>query len=80
MQLLILLIVNPEVDWIPGILSVFKVGVFVTPTVCELFWTEIWPLSKFDISFNTFAKTKSSDKKSEIFETFSFLHRYYFSI
>jgi hypothetical protein len=37
-QLLILLIVNPEVDWIPGILNVFKVGVFVTTTVCELFW------------------------------------------
>jgi hypothetical protein len=38
-QLIILLIVNPEVDWIPGILNVFKVGVFVTATVCELFWT-----------------------------------------
>jgi hypothetical protein len=33
-----------------------------------------------DISFNTFAKTKSSDKKSGISGTFSFLHRYYFSI
>ena len=40
-ELLILLIVNPEVDWIPGILNVFKVGVFVTATVCELFWAEI---------------------------------------
>jgi hypothetical protein len=50
LKLLILLIVNPEVDWIPGILNVFKVGVFVTATVCELFWTEIWPVSKFDIS------------------------------
>jgi hypothetical protein len=29
---------------------------------------------------NTFAKTKSSDKKSGISGTFSFLHRYYFSI
>jgi hypothetical protein len=27
-----------------------------------------------------FAKTKSSDKKSGISGTFSFLHRYYFSI
>ena len=79
-QLLILLIVNPEVDWIPGILNVFKVGVFVIATVCELFGTEIWPVSKFDISFNTFAKTKSSDKKSGISGTFSFLHRYYFWI
>jgi hypothetical protein len=33
-----------------------------------------------DISFNTFAKTKSSDKKSGISGTFSFLHQYYFSI
>ena len=41
MQLSILLIVIPEVDWIPGILNVFKVGVFVTATVCELFWAEI---------------------------------------
>jgi hypothetical protein len=31
-------------------------------------------------SFNTFAKTKSSDKKLGISRTFSFLHRYYFSI
>ena len=80
MQLIILLIVNPEVDWIPGILNVFKVGVYVTATVCELFWAEIWPVSKFDISFKTFSKTKSSDKKSGISRTFSFLHRYYFSI
>jgi hypothetical protein len=29
---------------------------------------------------HTFAKTKSSDKKSGISGTFSFLHRYYFSI
>ena len=79
-QLLIMLIVNPEVDCIPGILNVFKVGVFVTATVCELFWTKIWPVSKFDISFNTFAKTKTSDKKSGISGAFSFLHRYYFSI
>ena len=70
-QLLILIIVNPEVDCIHGILNVFKVGVFVTATVCELFWSEIWPVSKFDISF---AKTKSSDKKSGISGTFSFLH------
>ena len=79
-QLLILLIVNPKVDWIPGILNVFKVGVFVTATVCELFLTEIWPVSKFGISFNTFAKTKSSDKRSGISGTISFLHRYYFWI
>jgi hypothetical protein len=41
-----------------------------------------WQLcgSKNDKSFNTFAKTKSSDKKSGISGTFSFLHRYYFSI
>jgi hypothetical protein len=45
-----------------------------------LFWTEIWPVSKFDISFNTFAKAKSSDKKSRISGTFLFLHRCYFSI
>jgi hypothetical protein len=25
----------------------------VTATICELFSTEIWPVSKFDISFNT---------------------------
>ena len=79
-QLLIPLIVNPEVDCIPGILNVFKVGVFVTATVCELFSIGIWPVSKLDISFNTFAKTKSSDKKTGISGTFSFLHRYYFSI
>ena len=79
-QLLILLIVDPEVDCISGILNVFKVGVFVTATVCELFTIEIWPVSKLDISCNTFAKTKSSDKKSGISGTFSFLHRYYFSI
>ena len=77
---LLLLIVNPEVDWIPGILNVFKVGVFVTATVCELFSIEIWPVSKLDISSNTFAKAKLSDKKSGICGIFSFLHRYYFSI
>ena len=75
-----MLIVNPEVDWIPGILNVFKVGVFVTATVCEVAWTEIWPVSKFDISFNSFVKAESSDKKSGISGTFSFLHQYYFSI
>jgi hypothetical protein len=45
-QLLILLIVNPEVDWIPGILNVFKVGVFVTASL----WIILnWKLTCFKI-------------------------------
>jgi hypothetical protein len=39
-----------------------------------------WCGSKKDKSFNTFAKSKSSDTKSGISGTFSFLHWYYFSM
>jgi hypothetical protein len=45
-QLLLLLIAFPEVDCIPGILNVFKVGVFVTATVWIIF---NWNLTCFKI-------------------------------
>ena len=62
-QLLIMLIVNPEVDWIPGILNVFKVGVFVTASLwiilnwnltCFKIWYTIQYIQEFPEHFHSF--------------------------